>query len=526
MIEPLIPIPKGRKGPVLKNWQNLTPEQLAAELAKHNGCNLGVRLDRYAVLDPDSQEATELLNTWEKEGKLPPTIAWRTAAGNIKRLYLRPPDLEGPISISHLNLQLRTGTGMQDVIPPSYVEDPEKGIKGYYYWLPDQDPKSLDPVPLPDEVLTFFKSHVKRRKSGEYYNTRFNSTSNIKFDLSQGHRDETLFHIATCLRRGGMAKEHAEKIIVMLAKMCSPPFPENEALRKIESAWKQARGEINITAMVREWVLSTNGDFLSTDVDRELQLSTMSTSPEEKRIILRTLSKALERLVKEGIIERVGSRRGHFRRLERESELLDFVNVDCTTVFPLKWPAPFHLERLINLYHKNLIVVAGASNAGKTALLLNLVRENMDKHRIVYFSSEMGPEELRLRLEKFGLPITSWRFEARERSTNFADVIIPDAVNIIDYFELTDNFYQIGGEFKKIFERLTTGIAIIALQKKAGEDLGRGGAFSLEKARLYLSLDSGTLKVVKAKNWARPGENPNGMVFRFKLVDGCKFLGT
>jgi len=64
------------------------------------------------------------------------------------------------------------------------------------------------------------------------------------------------------------------------------------------------------------------------------------------------------------------------------------------------------------------------------------------------------------------------------------------------------------------------------LQKKAGEELGRGGAFSLEKARLYLSMDSGELKVVKAKNWALPGENPNGRVFHFKLVDGCKFLGA
>lgn len=36
-------------------------------------------------------------------------------------------------------------------------------------------------------------------------------------------------------------------------------------------------------------------------------------------------------------------------------------------------------------------------------------------------------------------------------------------------------------------------------------------------------MDNGKLKIVKAKNW--PTDiNPNGMVYTFKLVDGCKFV--
>ncbi len=284
---------------------------------------------------------------------------------------------------------------------------------------------------------------------------------------------------------------------------------------------EKAKGNFNLAAEVREWVLSSNGVFLSSDFVREAGLSSMSS-----REFNKNLSKAFERLVKEEIIERVGARRGQFRRIEKESEIIDFANADTSIIFDLRWPAPFRLERLVNLYPKNIVMVAGASNAGKTALLLNLVRENMLQHRIIYFSSEMGPEELRLRLEKFGLAINSWRFEARERAANFADAITPDAVNIIDYFELTKDFYIIGGEIKKIFDRLTTGIAIIAIQKKEGQDLGRGGGFSLEKARLYLSMESGELKVVKGKNWTQPGHNPNGKVFKFKLVDGCRFMGA
>jgi predicted ATP-dependent serine protease len=138
----------------------------------------------------------------------------------------------------------------------------------------------------------------------------------------------------------------------------------------------------------------------------------------------KNLSKIFERMVTEGLLER-GTRRGQFRRIEKEAEIIDFANADCSTILDLRWPAPFNLQRLVNLYPKNIVIVAGATNAGKTALLLNVVQVNMDRHRVVYFSSEMGPEELRLRLEKFDIPISSWRFEARERGPILSTQLSP-----------------------------------------------------------------------------------------------------
>lgn len=159
-----------------------------------------------------------------------------------------------------------------------------------------------------------------------------------------------------------------------------------------------------------------------------------------------------------------------------------------------------------------------------TAFLFNIARYNMHKHKIVYFTSEMGAEEVKIRLSGFDCNYEDWNFPIIDRSSNFADVIRPDCINIIDFLEITDNFYAIGGEIKKIFDKLGSGLAFIALQKKKGCELGRGAEFSMEKSRLYLSIDSGELKIVKAKNWAKPEYNPNGMKFKFKLVNGCKFI--
>ncbi|MCE5249323.1 DNA primase, partial [bacterium] len=170
-----------------------------------------------------------------------------------------------------------------------------------------------------------------------------------------------------------------------------------------------------------------------------------------------------------------------------------------------------------------VVVIAGEPNAGKTAYLLNVVRMNMARHDIHYFTSEMGAAEFRKRLSNFSdVALDDWRFNPRERSTNFADVIRPDAVNIIDYLEIHEDFYRLGGQIKAVFDRLRKGIAVIALQKNLNTDIGRGGIATLEKPRLYLAMKPGALTIVKGKNWASR-TNPNGLSSRFRIINGARF---
>lgn len=496
----------------------MTTEALEQELARSNGCNLALRLDHYASIDPDSAEARALVDQWDKDGHLPKTISWRTASGAIRRLFKAPPGLQR-MEVRSIKLDLRHGAGFCDVIPPSFVIDKAKGLRGDYVWLPEQDPESIEAADLPTYVLDFFKEHSSALAFKNSSISTFCKNDASIAHLEDGHRDQGLFVIALSLFKGGMSYAEVNYIISHLAASCQPtPFPQKDAEIKIESAYKRfKRLERPLAAEVREWVSVTTGEFTVTNCYQDLGVVTVSDKA--------TVRQNLIRLTDEGLLAKCGKKRGCYRLIESDSPSIDFLNADISQVYDLRFP--FNLQQYVNIYPKNVIVVAGASNAGKTAFMLNLVRMNMDRHKIEYFSSEMGPEEMKLRLLKFDdLRLKDWKFHPRERSTNFADAIVPDSINIIDYLEVNKDFYEVGGEIKGIFDRLNKGLAIIAIQKKTGVDTGRGGEFTLEKPRLYLAMDSGTIKIVKGKNWANNEINPNGLLWKFKLVGGAKFIET
>ena len=63
---------------------------------------------------------------------------------------------------------------------------------------------------------------------------------------------------------------------------------------------------------------------------------------------------------------------------------------------------------------------------------------------------------------------------------------------------------------------------MIAIQMDPGEQSRWGGAKTLDKARLYLTLDKSKMTIVKAKNWASE-LNLYGLSRSFKLIGGSRF---
>lgn len=331
--------------------------------------------------------------------------------------------------------------------------------------------------------------------------------------FSEGRRDNDLFHLANSLVKSGMPEGEIFKYLEFIMHSWGE-HDETWINAKIQSALKQNfKREKSLSEEIREYVLSTKGVFLSTDVHKNLDLST--------RVHKKNCSEVLRRLVSEKVIERIGQKDGHFRIIEKDFEILDLSQQEIPPL-DLKWP--FEIEKLAYCLPKTIAIVGGTPNSGKTAFALNFARMNMGTFKIRYLSSEMGFAEIKNRLSKFQMPLTDWAgVEFIERSHNFADLILPDAVTIIDFLEISDNFFQIAEQIKKIFDSLSTGLAVIALQKNSGQEWGRGGSFSAEKARLYLTMENGMIRIAKAKNWVSD-KNPNGLELDFKLIGGARFL--
>jgi hypothetical protein len=124
------------------------------------------------------------------------------------------------------------------------------------------------------------------------------------------------------------------------------------------------------------------------------------------------------------------------------------------------------------------------------------------------------------------MAIEDWHFEAIERAGDFADVIRPDCVNVVDYLEMTTELYLINTHLTAISHKLGSGLAIVAVQKKQDAKYGRGQEFGLEKPKLYLSMDRGKLTIVKGKSWATKNVDPHGLTVNFKIIGGCQFQAT
>ena len=502
----VIPIRPDKK-PFIK-WESYqatkaTPEEIKSWFTKWPNAMIGIctgEISGLLVVDCDNEDAYQKIQDLLPDSFV--TCIAKTPRGyHIYLIYPKDQQISNAAGIMP-GVDVRGQGGY--IIAPGSVNTEGKA----YTWLKGLGIDDVALAPVPCELTrALFNNNINK-----YYRGHDDTLTTSADFFTAGRRDEDVFSLANALVKSKLSEKYIKQVIDIVATNCNPPFSSEEARLKIQSAIERAaRREVSLAEEVREWVLSSNGVFLSSDIDLCRQVS----SREEKK----NISKILSRLCEEGIIEKYGNRNGQFRRIDTELEKIDFLSAKSDAL-ALQWP--FGIQNFVKIHPGNIIGCAGESNSGKTALALNFARLQQDRFDVHYFSSEMGRTELRERLLKFPYPLESWRVNFWERSSNFADVIRPDAINIIDFLEIHDEFYKIGLYIKDIFDKLKTGIAFILIQKNKNTDFGLGGMRSLEKARLYLAMEPGRLKIVKAKNWASQ-KNPNGLSINFKLVGGCDF---
>ena len=277
-------------------------------------------------------------------------------------------------------------------------------------------------------------------------------------------------------------------------------------------------------AVIKAWLELVTGTFDIREAWNEIGIET----PENKNH-LRVILYRIEHT--EGSIVSLGN--GKYRKRDIKIEEIDWQAADITKSVPLHFP--FGLEEHCRIFPKSIIILAGSKNEGKTAFLYDFIKRNMNSFTIDLFNSETGPEQMKERFEPLNIP-TPAPFKVYERYDNFADVINPDHISVIDYLDLNSEVYLVGTEIDAIFRKLKTGVAIVGLQKpppvktffKGKEkmverDLAYGGGFSAKRAVLYISLGLHRLKLVYVKNPAKQRVKPDNMTWSYDF-DGSGYF--
>lgn len=515
-------IPVGHDKRALVPWEEYqrriaTEDEIRSWWDKHPRANIAMvtgAISGIDVIDWDDQSGRDLLDSYLPEILDTPLVSTPRGGGHI---YFKHTD--GFRSKNKLMDKVDfKADGGYVIIPPS------KNGNGCYTWNISID--DATPVPMPKKLALYinkslnnsFSLYTPPHKEMSQSQESHNVTTVTGLDFNEGSRDESLFHVANSLIKGGMSSENATQVLEILANTCNPPFPYSEVKAKVQSALSRTmRKQRNINGELHEFLSVTFGDF---SVTSAYQAVTAVTS-EEKAAIRQTLHRLTQG--EKPMLERVGNKAGWYRKVERSYDVLDLLNAS-TEEYPIR--LPLGLSEYCKLYPGNIIIVGGSKSSGKSCFMYNLMKLNRDK-KFKYINMEAGETELALRLAAFDIPLEDWLkfMEPIVPHGNPWDVIdgSPDKIWVIDYLEPPEEKpYMIGSYIRNIFEKMDRkSLAFVGVQKPKGRDEGTGGRFTLEKARLVLSLDydagikKNKIKIVDCKAWK--SKSPRGLSKTYEI---------
>jgi len=269
-------------------------------------------------------------------------------------------------------------------------------------------------------------------------------------------------------------------------------------------------------AQIEEWVTTmATGNFHYTKV---MDGQILPTLYPQVRVIM-------HRLKDKGLVCPVNGRDGWWRPVNKNLEEVCWWDFDGEMGDNLL--LPMGLNKYCHIPLPSLIIVAGKYNAGKTALCINIVNQNLEKwaDRIDFYVSE-GAEMMNSKFTALNSFIPKPpSFKMYRRTENFSDVIDPDHLSVIDYLRVNmEKTYEIGNELFRIFNKLNNGIAVVAMQKPPGDrKLAFGGASTAFEPTLYIGMDKNTLGFEKIKVPKLLNIDPYAVEVTFLLKNGVNF---
>lgn len=345
--------------------------------------NVGIvtgHLSNLFVVDIDSEEGQKNILEYIPDSLVTPTV--KTIKG--QHLYFQyPKDSNITIGAGKVPGTDFRGEGGYIVAPPSLKDGKQ------YEWIisPTETALSQLPILYINAIYNNIYTCVRKNENSQ------ESVTKCDINLNKGTRDQSIFHVAHTMIKGGATKEETLIVLKLIAQNCNPPFPESEIVTKCHSAIERFdRKEKNVAKEVEDFVSVTSGDFSVTQCDMERQLVT-----KEERAAAR---KALSRLKEKGIIEKAGTKDGWYRRVETQFETINFDEHEPIEFeYPIK--LPLGLNDIAEVSRGNIILVAGEFNAGKghphgTDILTDRGWEKIEDLKIgdILFSEDGEKQEL------------------------------------------------------------------------------------------------------------------------------------
>ncbi len=513
----VIPVQKNKKPYIA--WEKYQKEKASPDVIrqwwkKWPQANVGIITGKVSnslvVADADSAHGFDKLNELIPEGLKFPMAA---TPGNGYHFYFYSENGLGNATRFIKDCDFRAEGGYV-VAPPS------KGLNGKtYYWVPGHELLAdLIPPPLPAAIeKALSKVQIPTEPNKELVN--FNKNT----------RDETIFHLALNLAKGGMPRGEVETATLQFARSCKPPFPDKEALIKVTSAFDRVQkkeGDLtqNVAAHIKEYLFDEfdGGVFKISDLRRELGLNDNTY----------TLARqCVKRMVDQGLVQKHGHQLGCYRVVDRKKKTINWAETEAQAS---NLVLPGNLHEVVTIRNGDLIAFAGFKNHNKTGIAIETVRLNLDKFKVHFFITEYRAR-MKRRLLDFGVDLNHPNFNAYQMDkTDY----IPDKIesgsgvlNVIDHLPNLDNFYLVGKYQDEIHRALDGAICMITHQKLKPNDLDAiGKSFWRITPTLAVTLFwddaneyQGKMRIVKAKE---PGEgrfSVNGLVLEYSLKRGREF---
>ena len=275
--------------------------------------------------------------------------------------------------------------------------------------------------------------------------------------------------------------------------------------------------EIELTqARVEQWIVEeTTGKFHYTKVLDGL------VRPESYGKLRSIMHRAREK----GIVCPVDNRDGWWRPVDRNLDEVCWWESNGEIGETIK--LPMGMNKFCYIPLPSLIIVSGKYNVGKTAMCINFVNQNIEmwSNRMDFYVSE-GLEMMAAKFRNLNSHIPKPPpFKMFRRTENFADVLSPDNLSIIDYLRVDmEKSYAVSSKLFEIFNKLDKGIAVVAMQKPPGDrKLAFGGAGTAFEPSLYISMDKDQVGFEKIKVPKIIDYDPYALKIKFHLRNGVNF---